>query len=49
MVVREIEWSGREDREGSCEHGNDLSVSIKCWGIVEEVHNWRHDTHSSAP
>jgi hypothetical protein len=21
--------------EGSCEHGNELSVSIKCWEVLE--------------
>jgi hypothetical protein len=24
-------------RGGSCEHGNDPSVSIKCWKILEEL------------
>jgi hypothetical protein len=26
--------------EGSCEHGNDSSGSIKCWEILEEMRNW---------
>jgi hypothetical protein len=27
--------------EGSCEHGNEPSVSIKCWEVLEWLHNWR--------
>jgi hypothetical protein len=31
--------------EGSCEHGNEPSEepsgSVKCWEIVEHLHNWR--------
>jgi hypothetical protein len=27
--------------EGSCEHGNELSCSIKCWEVLEWLHNWR--------
>jgi hypothetical protein len=27
--------------EGSCEHGNELSGSLKCWEVVERLHNWR--------
>jgi hypothetical protein len=27
--------------EGSCEHGNKSSGSIKCWEFLEELHNWR--------
>jgi hypothetical protein len=26
--------------EGSCEHDNEPSGSIKCWEIVEYLHNW---------
>jgi hypothetical protein len=26
--------------EGSCEHGIELSGSIKCWEVPEELHNW---------
>jgi hypothetical protein len=41
--LREIKWDGMdwidraEDRpvEGSCEHGNEPSVSIKCWDVPE--------------
>jgi hypothetical protein len=31
------EWG---ELEGSCEHGNELSGSIKCWEIFEQLHNW---------
>jgi hypothetical protein len=27
--------------EGSCEHGNEPSGSIKCWEVSEWLHNWR--------
>jgi hypothetical protein len=26
--------------EGSSEHGNGPSGSIKCWGVLEGLHNW---------
>jgi hypothetical protein len=27
--------------EGSCEHGIEPSGSIKCWGVLEGLHNWQ--------
>jgi hypothetical protein len=27
--------------EGSCEHGNEHSVSIKCWEVLEWLYNWQ--------
>jgi hypothetical protein len=27
--------------EGSCEHGNELSGSIKWWEVLEWLHNWQ--------
>jgi hypothetical protein len=27
--------------EGSCEHGNEPSGSIKCWEVLEWLHNWQ--------
>jgi hypothetical protein len=27
--------------KGSCEHGIDPSGSIKCWEVLEGLHNWR--------
>jgi hypothetical protein len=35
--------------EGSCEHGNEPSGSIKYWEALEELHNWRLLKMSSAP
>jgi hypothetical protein len=35
--------------EGSCEHGNASSGSIKCWEILEWLHNWRLLKNGSAP
>jgi hypothetical protein len=42
MDFREIGWGGMDwidlaqDRDqGSCEHGNEPSGSIKCWEILE--------------
>jgi hypothetical protein len=34
--------------EGSCEHGNEPSGSIKCWVILEWLHNWLLLKKSSA-
>jgi hypothetical protein len=48
--LREIGWDGVDwidmarDRgpvEGSCEHGIETSGSIKCWGVLERLQNWR--------
>jgi hypothetical protein len=58
MDVREIGWDGVDwidmvqDRgpvEGSCEHGIEPSGSIKCWGVLEGLHNWRLLKKGSAP
>jgi hypothetical protein len=35
--------------EGSCEHGNEPSCSIKCWEYLEWLHNWQHLKKGSAP
>jgi hypothetical protein len=35
--------------EGSCEHGNEPSGSIKCWEFLEWLHNWQLLKKSSAP
>jgi hypothetical protein len=26
--------------EGSCENDDELSVSVKCWEVLEWLHNW---------
>jgi hypothetical protein len=35
--------------EGSCEHGNEPSGSIKCWEFLEWPHNWQLLKKCSAP
>jgi hypothetical protein len=35
--------------EGSCERGNELSGSIKCWEVLEWLHNWQLLKKGSAP
>jgi hypothetical protein len=39
MDLREIGWYGLV--EGSCEHGNEPSGSLKCWEFLEWLHNWQ--------
>jgi hypothetical protein len=35
--------------EGSCECGNELLGSIKCWEVFKWVHNWRFCKKGSTP
>jgi hypothetical protein len=35
--------------EGSCEHGNEASGSIKYFEVLEWLHNWQLLKRSSAP
>jgi hypothetical protein len=35
--------------EGSCEHGIEPSGSIKCWEVLEGLHNWGLLKQDSAP
>jgi hypothetical protein len=35
--------------EGSCEHGNEPSGSIKYWEFLEQLHNWQRLKKRSAP
>jgi hypothetical protein len=35
--------------EGSCEHGNEPSGCIKCWEVLEYLHNWQLLKKGSAP
>jgi hypothetical protein len=44
--LREIGWGGMTGSiwgpmKGSCEHGNEPSGSIKCWEVLEWLHNWQ--------
>jgi hypothetical protein len=41
--------SGWGPVEGSCEHGNEPSGSIKCWEVLEWLHNWQLLKKGSAP
>jgi hypothetical protein len=36
-----INVTGQGPVEGSCENGNKLSISIKRWEVLEQIHNWR--------
>jgi hypothetical protein len=33
--------SGYGPLEGSCEYGHKPSGSRKCWGVLEQLRNWR--------
>jgi hypothetical protein len=35
--------------EGSCEHGNEPPGSIKCWEVLEELHNCKFFKKGKAP
>jgi hypothetical protein len=35
--------------EGSCEHGNELSGSLKYWEVLVWLHNWQLLKKGSAP
>jgi hypothetical protein len=35
--------------EGSFEHGNETAGSIKCWEVLEYVHNWQLLKKGSLP
>jgi hypothetical protein len=41
--------SGQGAVEGSCEHFTEPSGSIKCWEVLEGLHNWRLLKKGSAP
>jgi hypothetical protein len=41
--------SGEGPVEGSCERGDEPRGSIKCWEVLEQLHNWRLLKKSSAP
>jgi hypothetical protein len=40
---------GQRPVEGSCEHGDEPSGSLKCWEVLEWLHNWRLLRKGSAP
>jgi hypothetical protein len=50
MDLREIGWDGtdwihlaqdRDQWRALGEHGNEPPGSIKCWEVLEQLHNWR--------
>jgi hypothetical protein len=56
--LREIGWDGMDwidngsgwgPVEGSFKHGIELSGCIKCWDVLEWLHNWRLLKKGSAP
>jgi hypothetical protein len=55
MDLREIGWDGMDwidlaqDREGSCEKGDEPSGFIKCWEVPEWLHSWQLLRKGSAP
>jgi hypothetical protein len=58
MDLREIGWDGmdwidlaldRDQRKGSCQHGNEPLGSIKCWEVLEWLHNGQLLKKGSAP
>jgi hypothetical protein len=49
MVWIGLIWLGKGPVEGSCEHGNESSVSIKCWEVLELLHNWKLLKKCTAP
>jgi hypothetical protein len=48
MELRDIEWdcmdwidlAQNRDKWSTCEHGNEPSGFIKCWEVLECLHNW---------
>jgi hypothetical protein len=48
-----MEWidlaQERGPMEGSCEQGNEISGSMKCWEILEYLHNWQLLKKGSVP
>jgi hypothetical protein len=49
MVWIGLIWLRIRASEGSCEHGNEPSVSIKRWEVLEWLHNWQLLKKGSAP
>jgi hypothetical protein len=45
MDLGELGWDGMDwidlAQEGSCEHGNELSGSLKCWEVPDWLHTWQ--------
>jgi hypothetical protein len=48
-----VDWmdmvQDRDQLQGSCGHGIEPSGSIKCWEVLEWLHNWPLLKKGSAP
>jgi hypothetical protein len=51
MNIREERWGGMNliDMEGPRGHGSEPWGSVKCWQVLEWLHNWRLLEKDSAP
>jgi hypothetical protein len=58
MDLREMGWGGmdridlaqdRNQWRSCCDHGNELSRSLKCWEVLEQLHNCRILKKGSTP
>jgi hypothetical protein len=53
IYLRKKGWDGMDwidlAQEGSCENGNEPSGSIKCWEVLEWLHNWLILKKGSSP
>jgi hypothetical protein len=49
VVCTGLIWLGIGTSGGICEHGNEISCSVKCYVIVEQLHNWRILKKGSSP
>jgi hypothetical protein len=49
MVWIGVMWLRIGPVEDSCEQGSEPSGSIKCWEVLEWLHNWRLLKEGSAP
>jgi hypothetical protein len=53
MDLIEVGWDGRDwidvAQEGLCERVDEPPCSIKCWEVLEWLHNWQILKKGSAP
>jgi hypothetical protein len=40
MVCTRLIWLGVETSGRICDHGSELSGSIKCWEVLEQLNDW---------
>jgi hypothetical protein len=48
LVLTGLIWLRIGAVEGSCDHSSDLLGCIKCWGVLEQLHNWQFFKKGSA-